>query len=389
LIQDSAENKLKVLHVITGLGTGGAEMMLYKLLSRTDQGRFLPEVISLTDMDDLAGSISELGIPVHCLGMRRQSPNPWYLLKLIAMIRRQKPDVIQTWMYHADLIGGLAAKLGGNVPVIWGIHNSSLDLVGNRRSTIWVARLSARLSRRLPLKIVCCSEASLKAHSDMGYIRGKMLVINNGFDLASFKADSAARFSVRRELGLDEGACLVGLVARFDPQKDHQNFVEAAAILSSRMPNVHYLLCGDGITRDNEQLCSWIMDKGLDGNFHLLGRRRDVPRLTAALDVACSSSRREAFPLVVGEAMACGVPCVATDVGDSAFIVGGKGKVVPPSDPFALARGLQEILEMDNVSRDRLGREVRERVKGNFDLSMIVERYETLYRSSVHESVIP
>jgi glycosyltransferase involved in cell wall biosynthesis len=377
---------VKVLHVIACLDTGGAQKMLYKLLSGTDREAFKTEVVSLIDIGPIGQKIQALGVSVRALGMRRSGvPNPLAVLRLARWLRQDPPYVIQTWMYHADLIGGLAARLAGSIPVAWGVRNSNLDPQCSRRSTIWIAMACARLSRWLPARIVCCSEASRQVHTQLGYAADKMVVIPNGFDLAVFRADPAARRSVRQELGIPEEAPLIGLVARFHPQKDHCDFVQAAARFHACVPESHFLLCGDGITWRNPELAGWIEAAGIQSQCHLLGRREDIPRLMAALDIASTAaSYGEAFPNVVGEAMACGVPCVVTDVGDSAIIVGETGVVVPPKDPQALAAGWSRLLlDMNQEERRRLGLAARQRIMERYSLGKIVEQYERLYKSLV------
>jgi len=376
---------VKVLHVINGLNTGGAEMMLYKLLSRIDGAAFETEVVSLIDIGPIGQKIRALGVSVRSLGMRRGVPNPLAVLRLARWLRQDPPHVIQTWMYHADLVGGLAVRLAGSIPLAWGIHNGNLDPRGTKRMTIWTAMACARLSRWLPARIVCCSEASRQVHMQLGYAADKMVVIPNGFDLAVFRPDPAARRSVRRELGIPEEAPLIGLVARFAPRKDHRNFVQAAARLHACAPESHFLLCGDGVSWENPELAGWIEAAGIRDWCHLLGRREDIPRLTAALDIASIASYYgEAFPMVIGEAMACGVPCVVTDVGDSAIIIGETGVVVPPKDPQALADGWNQLLlDMSREERLQLGLAARQRIVERYSLGKIVERYERLYESLV------
>jgi glycosyltransferase involved in cell wall biosynthesis len=291
-------------------------------------------------------------------------------------------------MYHADLLGVFAARLGGGIPVVWGIHHSNLDPEINKRTTIWTAKVCARLSHRLPVRIVCCSEASRRVHTALGYAGDKMVVIPNGFDLAAFKPDLRAKVGVREELGITQEALLIGLVGRFDPQKDHRNFVAAAARLRSDYPQVHFLLCGDGVNWNNGELAGWIEEAGLRQQFHLLGRREDMPRLTAALDIASSSSCGEGFSNVIGEAMACGVPCAVTDVGDSAFIVGETGLVVPPRNPEALAQAWKKLIQMGPEGRQKLGEAARKRILENFNLPDIVASYEALYKEVVRRKQI-
>ncbi|OPY60148.1 MAG: putative glycosyltransferase EpsF [Pelotomaculum sp. PtaU1.Bin065] len=380
--------KNKILHIITGLNTGGAEMMLYKIISDIDRAAVAVEVISLLNIGAVGRKIQDLGVPVHALGMRRGVPNPLYILRLARRLREDPPNCIQTWMYHADLIGGLAAKLAGSIPVTWGIRHSNLDPQGTKRTTLWAAKACARLSRRLPARIVCCSEASRRVHTELGYAADKMVVIPNGFDLAVFKPDPKARLDVRQELGIPEEGLLIGLIGRFAPQKDHYNFVCAAAHLNACLPNIHFLLCGAGVTRENPELIKWISDAGILSQCHLLGEREDMPRLTASLDIATSSSYSEGFPNVIGEAMACGVPCVVTDAGDSALIAGKTGKVVPPKDPRALSEGWLELLKMNAEGRKRLGWAARQRIEEHFSLPSIVNKYNALYKEVAGMKII-
>jgi glycosyltransferase involved in cell wall biosynthesis len=316
--------------------------------------------------------------------MRPKFPDTGAVLRLVGWLRSNPPALVQTWMYHADLVGGIAARLSGHAPVIWGIRNSNLDVVHSRRSTRWTVKVCALLSNKIPACIVSCSETARRIHVKLGYAADRMVVIPNGFDLDLFQPDPQGRAWLCQELGLSPEARLVGLVARFDPQKNHQTFIQAAAEVKARYTGVEFLLCGDGITWENARLAGWIEQQGLRDCFHLLGRREDIPRLTAALDVACSSSAYgEAFSNVLGEAMACGVPCVVTDVGDSAYIVGETGKVVPPRDSPALAGALLELLALSSDKRKELGAEARKRIKQNFDIHAVVHHYEQLYLGTV------
>ena len=375
--------KSHIVHIATSLSAGGAETMLYKLLSALRSGPFSFSVISLTNVGPVGKKIQALEIPVIALGMHRRCPNPWTLIKLAILMRALKPDLVQTWMYHADMIGGWAAKLAGGFPVIWGIHHTSLDSDCNKRSTILVVDICARLSRMLPNKIVCCAKAAERVHVLRGYHRQKMIFIPNGFDLNRFRPDKAARKEIRRELGLSEDSIIIGLVGRFHPLKDHYNFVQAATKLDQSNADVHFVLCGNGVTWDNSVLVSWIDKAGIRFRCRLLGARCDINKIYASLDVFTSSSCSEAFPLVVGEAMACGVPCVVTDVGDSAYIVGNTGIVVSPGDPSALARAWTKLLALPSEERMRLGSKARKRIADNFDLQSTAKKYKDLWLSVV------
>ena len=355
-------------------------MMLYKLLSKINHDEFESEVISLTDAGPVADKIKMLGVPVHELGMKRGKIHPVALIKLTSFLRKRNPDLVQTWLYHSDLIGGVAAKLAGRIEIFWSIRQSNIDADSNKKSTIRIAKTCAKLSTWLPEKIICCSHAALESHVALGYSKEKMIVIPNGFDLDAFHPDKDAGDSVRKELDIDEKTPVIGLVARFDPQKDHQNFIKAAELIIKTDPSVHFILCGDGINSENIKLIGWIKQAGLEKCFHLLGIRSDITGLVAAMNVAVSSSLGEGFPNVVGEAMSCAVPCVVTDVGDSALIVGDTGRVVAAKDSEALATAIIELLQETPEFREELGIQARLRVEKNYSLGSVVKKYEIAYR---------
>lgn len=372
-----------IIHLITGLDTGGAEMMLYKLVA--NNSFFKHSVVSMIDIGPIGEKIRAVGIPVYTLKMQRGMPDPRAIWRLVGLLRKEKPGILQTWMYHANLLGLIAGKLARVPYIVWGIRHSNLDSQGNKKMTIKIAKWCAKLSR-FSSTIIACSEASGKIHVVLGYRSDKIRVIPNGFDLKTFKPDGNAQKKVMNELGLSPNAILIGLVARFDPQKDHANFLQAATILGRRFSNVHFILCGDGITSDNQNLFRLVKQSGIGDRVHLLDRRKDIPKLTAALNIASSSSSYgEGFPNVVGEAMSCGIPCVVTDVGDSALIVGDSGIVVPPQNPWALAEAWHKLIETGHKGRRQLGRLARKRIEEKFSLSEIVNRYDSLYKELLAE----
>lgn len=369
---------MNVAMIITGLDTGGAEMMLLKVLERLDV-RFSPHVISLTSLGEIGPRIQALGIPVEALGMQSGIPNPMAFLRLVRRLDVLQPDVVHTWMYHADLLGGLAARLARVPTVAWGIRNSNLDRDKTKLLTRVVARACARVSHWVPDRILSCSEEARQAHVDYGYAADKMVVIPNGFDLARFRPDVQARASVRTELGVEADTPLVGLIGRFDPQKNHAGFFDAASCLHARLPTAHFLLAGKAINEANGELMQVIESRGLRHVTHLLGMRSDVPRLMAALDVLASSSYGEAFPNVLGEAMASGVPCAVTDVGDCPYIVGDTGLVVRSGDMTGLASALEDLLTRSLTEKTASRECARARVAEHFEIGRIVAQYEDFY----------
>jgi glycosyltransferase involved in cell wall biosynthesis len=370
---------MKVVHVITALKTGGAEVMLLRLLQQLQGTGYDPYVVGLAGPGEVSDQISALGVPVSALGGRRGVPDPSAVVNVARILRRVRPDVVQTWMYHSDLVGGLAARVAGNPPVAWGLHHSNLSPEFNKRSTLMTVRACARLSSRLPSAIVCCAESTKRLHAEFGYDDAKMLVIPNGFDLEAFRPDPEARLTIRRELGLPDSALLMGMLARFHPYKDHRTFVRAAGLLRARHDDVHFVLCGSNLTWENAELVKWIDEAGVRDRMFLLGRRRDVRVIQASLDVACLSSSCEAMPLSVGEAMASGVPCAVTDVGDAALLVGDTGRVAPPGDPAALADAAFALLSLRPEERVRLGAAARRRIEERYSLPLIARRYAELH----------
>lgn len=333
----------------------------------------------MTELGQFGERIAAAGIEVHALGMRPGTPSPSGFLRLVKILRHLRPHLLHCWMYHANLLGLLAAKVSGVPHAIWSITCSNLDFNLYRPLTRRVMRLGAWLSSRVDV-IVVNSKAGRKVHVAWGYDPSKMVVIPNGVDLGLFRSDASARGSVLEELGLEEGTRLIGLIARFDPIKDHQTFFKAANLIRQRQPRVHFLLAGSGISSQNPRLVQMACENGLDGVVHLLGQRADAPRLCSALDVSTLSSyASEGFPNVVGEAMACEVPCVVTDVGEAAYIVGTTGKVVAPRDPVAMANAWADLLAMSEDDRRALGRAARQRIAALFSLDDVTKQYEELY----------
>jgi len=376
---------MRITFIITGLDTGGAEMTLYRLLSRLSP-TFQPQVISLSTIGEVGVRIKELGVPVKALGMRPGMPNPMAIFRLAGILKTSQPDLVHTWMYHADLLGGLAARIAGVPAVTWGIHHSNLSPKQNKRATLLVVKICAWLSRHIPDRILCCSELARDIHMEIGYPADKFTVIPNGIDLAQYLPDASARDSVRKELGLSPETLLIGIVARFDSQKNHEGFIRAAGLLHAQRADVHFLLAGREMDENNADVGRWMKAAGVNGVCHLLGQRDDVPRIMASLDLATSSSWGEAFPNVVAEAMACGIPCVVTDVGDSAHIVGDTGKVVQPGDNALLADAWNSLLQLPAGERTALGMRARERVAMNFELGAVVKRYQSLYEKTIPEA---
>ncbi len=377
----SRQHRIRVLHISTGLDTGGAERVLERLVLRMDAGAFENIVVSLTGFGDVAEELRDKNIDVRALNMPRTFPSIDSIVKLGSVIRATKPDIIQTWMYHADILGGCVGRIVGKAPVLWNLRQTTLDPEFTRRSLLWTTRLGAKLSGFVPFTIVCGSHAARTIHEEIGYNVSNAQVIPNGHDAVQFRPDSCARERSRARLEMAEDAPVVCLPARYHPQKDHPSFVSAASLLRSRIPDVRFILLGEHVTSENDVLRQLIVEAKLEDCVHLLGRVDDPENHYPASDlVVLSSSFGEGAPNVLGEAMLCGVPCVATDIGDCAKIIGDAGRIVKPSDPHALADAMADILQMPSEERAGLGERARSRICERFGLQDMVLRYEQLYR---------
>ena len=373
-------NRIKILHVITSLDIGGAETMLYRLLKCMDTARFESQVICLIHAGPVGEKIQALGIPVYSLDMQPGEPSLQALFRLTRLLRRISPDLVQTWLYHADLFGALAAKTLG-VPLLWNIRASNMNMSFYRRLSRFVIRACARLSG-WPKVVIVNSKAGQNFHEQFGYHPRRWVLIPNGIDTERFQPNIHARLSLRNELGLAPDSLLVGLVARFDPMKDHQSFLQASKLLANKLPDVHFVLAGNGVERSKPRFSTFLECEQLHDRLHFLGQRDDIPDLTAALDIATSSSAYgEGFSNTIAEAMSCGIPCVVTDVGDLAFLVEKTGIVVTPQDPQALADAWQQLITLGAAGRNALGAAARQRILQYFEQGEIIQQYERLYES--------
>jgi glycosyltransferase involved in cell wall biosynthesis len=369
--------KIRVTHLVTDLARGGAEVFLQRLVT-TPQEEIAHRVISLTSEGELGPEIRAGGVEVSALQLTGLAGAPRALARLVRMLRQEKPDVLMTWLYHADFFGTVAAALGPPVQLVWNIRCADMDLSKYGYVSRTLPHVLARFSRR-PAVVVANSQAGRRIHEGYGYEPRRWEILPNGFDIETFRPDPARRAKVREALGIAQTAPVLGLFARFDPMKDHATFLAAAEIVAKARPDVVFLLVGRGT--DGAAFDRLIGDrKAVRERSVLLGERRDVPDLIAAADIAVCSSVTEGFPNTIGEAMASGVSCVSTDVGDAAALIGDTGGLVAKADPEALARKLEEFLALAPEARAGFAAKARRRIEEKFSLQAVVGRYTALFR---------
>ena len=324
----------------------------------------------------MADKIEKLGIPVIDCNLKSIS-GLWQFIRLIWELRgKYKVDIIQTWLYHGDLLGGFLGAMG-NVPVVWGLHNAYLDKKA-KLTTKLVVKLCTFFSYIFPKRIISCSETAYKLHLTKGYA-DKFSVITNGFNVDKYAPNIEMRIKMRAQLQLGNKK-VYGLIARFDPLKDHANFFQAAKLVADKHEDVVFLLCGKDIDVNNKALTQYIEKNNLQDKVLLLGMRSDVDKIMQAIDYCVSSSKSEAFPMVIGEAMASGVPCIVTDVGDSKVLVADSGWCVPKTDSAALGKAMLEAYGLSREEYAILSEKARSRIVDNYSLEKISEEYSECYR---------
>jgi glycosyltransferase involved in cell wall biosynthesis len=368
----------RIAHLITGLDVGGAERMLVRLLTRMDRSRYDNVVISMLPPGPMADALRGAGVPVHTLAMRRGIPNPVAAARLVRLLRRLRPRILQTWLYHADVIGILVGRLAGVRHIVWNLRAADVDMGPYGAVSQWTRRIGSWTSS-WPDAVVVNSHAGRQAHEAVGYRPRRWAWIPNGVDLLEFRPSPGLRAAVRREWNVSDEAFVFGVVGRWDPIKGIDLVVDAAAALGR--PRACFVLVGRGLEPGNAALTGPIDRARLRGHVRLLGERTDVARLHAGFDCLVMPSRGEGCPNAVVEAMASGLPCVVTDVGDAAFLVGDTGWVVAPEDRTALAEACRRAIDQPIAETRRLGDAARARVARHFAIDQVSRTYETFYDS--------
>jgi glycosyltransferase involved in cell wall biosynthesis len=391
LTHTNGARRPRVVHIINSLYTGGAETMLARLVRAADSSRFEHVVLPLRQGGPLSERVREAGALKEAL----QVDGTRYLLtapiRLVARLRALRPDVVQGWLLQGNIAATAGASVGRlQAPVLWNVRWTLYDLESERLTTQALLRISGGLARH-PRQIIFNSQLSVSQHSAIGYPSDRARVIPNGFDLEHFRPDSSARDSVRRELDIPADAAVLGMIARYHPMKDHATSLRAAAHLLERRPDAVFVYAGRGLDAGNEELARLIKTMGLAGRVRLLGERQDVARLYASFDVYWMSSVArgiaEGFPNVIAEAMACGVPCVATNIGDARSIVGQTGRVVQSGDWLAFGDATAELLDAGFATLSRLGKEARARIKRDYSLDAVTGAYHELYAEVLAEAL--
>ena len=368
---------MKILHIITGLNKGGAETLLCNLCQFDKEHEH--EIISLSYVKDSQSLSSMHNFSIHSLNFPVGKIRIFGLFKLYKLIKKIKPDAIQTWLIHADLIGGIAARFSGIKNIFWGVHHTILLPGKVKFSTIFVLKCNAFLSNFVPKKIIYCAEKSRQIQESIGFNKSKGLVIQNGYDIKNFSQNDILRKDFRNELGCSDNTFLIGHVGSYHPLKDQSNLIDALAFLNKKGFNYSAVLVGKDLDHNNDDLVCKIRDNELTDHIFLLGERNDIPAVMNGIDLFVLSSLSEAFPNVLNEAMACGTPCVSTNVGDASFILDNTGWVVSPKDPKAIANAVFEAADekqSDNSTWIKRKNHCHQRIAHHFTIEKMLKKYK-------------
>lgn len=374
---------MRCLHVITGLNSGGAEGVLFNLCIHDLSNKHT--VVSLSDYGVYGPLLKELKIEVICLNINGFLSLLSGLIKLFRFIRINKPDIVQTWMYHADLVGGVIAKMSGVKRIFWNVRHTHLDLNLMKFRTILISKLCAIFSKVIPDKIICCSRKAINSHVNFGYKKNKFVLISNGFDLKRFSPQSNLSLTNQYFSELDKSTPLIGMISRYAPVKDHKNFLHALSILRKKNIRFFCIFVGSNLNIDNAELMKLIKLYKLNKHVKLFDVQRDIPAFLNVLDLHVLSSKDEAFPNILGEAMACGTPCIATNVGEAEYILGECGWIVESQNPESLAKVLEEAFDMMNDKSRwlKLKTSSRKRVEEYFSIDKMKNDYIKTWQGDI------
>ena len=368
---------MKIIHIITGLRDGGAEHTLFKICKYDLNNTHI--IISFTSSGKYFSLLKNLGIKVYCLNANFFSIFKFFYL--IKLLRSLKPDIVQTWLAHADFIGGIAARLAGIKNVFWNIRYSNFEIGKAKLTTILIIKILAKLSYLIPELIIIVSKKAKKIYEIEGFNKKKLKLIPNGYDLSVLKPNKLQKIIYKKKIKINKKTPLIGNVARYDPKKDHSSLLNALSIIRSKNIDFFCILVGSNIDTKNIILTSEIKKLKLSNYVKLLGQKNDISKVMNGLDVYVqSSSYGEGFPNVVAESMACGTPCVATDVGDASYIIGKTGWIVPPKNSIKLAKAIEKSLnELGTKAWNKKCNKARLRIKKKFNILKMIKLYNKLW----------
>ena len=367
----------KILFFIRALDAGGAERQLVVTAKGLAERGYKVTVLTFYSGGFYADEFADTKVELLSLHKKGRWDLLRFLLRLIRVLRQKSPDVIYSYLGVANILSVLIRFFIPDTRVAWGVRASNMNLEEYDWLSRWSYRLECRLSRFADI-IIANSQAGLKFAVAHGFPEKKLTVIPNGIDTKRYYPDKLAGETLRKAWGVAENKLLIGMVGRIDPMKGHAVFLEAAALGQREHKQLRFVCVGTGEAEYEKAMHQLATDQGLDNVLIWAGRHADMHAVYNALDIASLSSLYgEGFPNVLGEAMACGTPCVATDVGDSALVIGNTGRVIPANNSQALFTAWNELLLLESDDFNQLSQQARKRVINEFSVKALLDRTES------------
>lgn len=372
-------DKKKIIHIIHGLGQGGAERTLFNLLKTMPDSHYEFGVIVFGNPSFYSSHIEALGIPIYYLNVRKIN-----LIKatyrLTKLLRKTRPDIVQTWLYYSDLLGGISAKLCRVKRVIWGIRCEGINL---KKSTTVLKKCCATLSWIIPHSIVSNSSVAAQKHIQSGYSAKKMHVIHNGYDPEQYAPQKNRDFLKQlTNKTIPEDALIIGTLARYHHDKDYLTLIRAIDAICELHPKAYFVFCGQGCNETNEHLNKHLSSLRYKENVLLINGTDKVPTYLNTLDIFVLSSKTESFPNSLAEAMLCGLPCIATDVGEVREMVGNAGIIIPSQNSQELITACLTLITQSKEQRTQLEHLARNRIKQSYSIENNIKKFDTIYQQS-------
>ena len=370
--------QIKIIHIITGLNEGGAEATLFNLINNTkEQNNF---IISLKGKGKYGALLRKKGIKVYSINFKFDFSLIKKFFYIIKIIKKINPDIVQTWMYHADLIGGIASYIANKKNIFWGIHHTSLKFNSNKKSIILIATINRILSYVIPKKIIVCANKAKETHIKFGFDKSKFHIIHNGIDFRKFKKSKIKGLKYRKKISASENEIIFGTVARFDPNKDHLNLLKALKEIKKKHIKFKYLLVGKNMNKKNNYILRNIYKHNLEENIILLGEEKDIVSIMNTLDLHILPSKSEAFPLVLLESIACGTLSISTNVGDVEKIIKTNSLLVKPKNHISLYEGIMKFLAISCDEKSKIINQSILHIKKNYSVEKMANSYINIYK---------
>ena len=370
---------MKIFHLINSLGAGGAERVLSNLCINDKNNTHV--ICTLLGEDEYSYQIKNNSIRVYHLNILKNKLSFLNIFQLYLILKKENPEILQSWLYHSDLIGSIFGTICGIKKIIWNIRHTDISSLNMKNSTKILVRICAIISKFVPNKIIYCSKISLKEHEMIGYNKKKSHLIYNGVDINIFKPTRQNKD--KKALKSKKDIFKIGMVARFNHYKNHIGLIDVMKLLELNDIKFHCYLIGKNIDSKNKILVDYIHKLGISNKFSLLGYKDNMPDILNMLDLHILLTYSESFPNVIAEAMSCGVPCISSNEGEAKKIISKNGYILKGNNKKEV---FDKIIQIINIKKNnsewvKLKRNCKMHIEKNFSLQLMIDNYNRLWKS--------